>query len=87
MRDASERQISKKIPLNYFTVTFYKKGTCHIQFTNLDLLKKFNIYACRKKQWLPPSYGKKSYNEMDPEEKIVIDNFEGEEVYNKVFEN
>jgi ribonuclease HIII len=37
-----------------------------------------------KKGWLPPSYGKVKYNDMSKEEKIIIDEFEGKEVYNKV---
>ncbi len=64
-------------------MTFYKKGTCHITFTNEELLKKFNIFGSQKKGWLPPSYGKKHYSEMDKEEKAVIDEFEGEVSYNK----
>jgi len=78
---------TKKIPLKYFLVTFYKKGTCHIEFTNPDLLKKFNIFGSQRKGWLPPSYGKKSYNEMTAEEKDVINNFEGREEYNKIINN
>ena len=39
----SKAGITKNIPLKYFECTFYKKGTCHIKFTNLDLLEKLNI--------------------------------------------
>ena len=39
------------------------------------------------KNWLPPSYGKKAYNDMNQEEKNVINSFQGEEGYNKVIEN
>lgn len=84
---AKEDKQTKKIPLKYFTVTFYKKGTCHIEFTNDDLLKKFNIFGAQRKGWLPPSYGKKSYTEMRAEEKAVVDEFEGEQEYNKVINN
>ncbi|HHX67963.1 MAG TPA: DUF4942 domain-containing protein, partial [Gallicola sp.] len=76
-----------KIPLKYFNITFYKKGTCHIEFTNLELLKKFNIYGCQNKGWLPPSYGKKTYNEMDIAEQEVVNEFEGKESYNDTFIN
>lgn len=55
---------TKNIQLKYFTVTFYKKGTCHIVFNNDELLKKFNIFGSQKKGWLPPSYGKKQYKDM-----------------------
>ncbi len=74
---------TRKIPLKYFNVSFYKKGTCHIEFTDEELLKKFNLYGSLKKNWLPPSYGKKSYKDMNQEERQVIDDFEGEEEYKK----
>lgn len=78
---------TKKIELKYFYVTFYKKGTCHIQFKNLDLLHKFNLFGSQRKGWLPPSYGKKQYKDMTREEKEVIKEFEGEASYNKVMNN
>ena len=83
LKHAQETGQTKKIRLKYFYVTFYKKGTCHIEFTNEELLKKLNIFGSQKKGWLPPGYGKKSYQQMDPEEKAVIDSFEGEESYKK----
>lgn len=84
LREARKTNQTKKIPLRYFTITFYKKGTCHIEFTNLELLKKLNIFGSQKKGWLPPSYGKKSYEAMSREEQEVIDAFEGEDSYKKV---
>lgn len=78
---------SRNIELKYFNVSFYKKGTCHIEFTDEKLLKKFNIYAGRQKNWLPPHYGKKAYNEMTDDEKAVIDEFEGKQAYEEVYEN
>lgn len=80
----SKAGITKNIPLKYFECTFYKKGTCHIKFTNLDLLEKLNIYGSQKKNWLPPSYGKKEYNNMTEEEKAVIDDFQGKNLYDAV---
>lgn len=84
---AEEYGETKNIQLKYFTVTFYKKGTCHITFNNDELLKKFNIFGSQHKGWLPPSYGKKSYNDMTTEEKAVVNEFEGEKEYNKVVSN
>ena len=78
---------TKKIKLKHFTVTFYKKGTCHIEFSNLDLLGKFNIFGSQRHNWLPPSYGKKNYNDMTQEEKTVIDEFEGKDSYGNVMSN
>jgi phospholipid N-methyltransferase len=75
------------IDLRYFTLTFYKKGTCHIKFTNQKLLDKFNIYGSKKKGWLPPYYGKVAYEDMDSEGKSVIDEFQGKEKYEEVCKN
>lgn len=87
LHEAEKIGQTKKIPLKYFTVTFYKKGTCHIEFTNLELLKKLNIFGSQQKGWLPPAYGKKSYFDMDEEEKKVIDEFEGVESYVETMTN
>lgn len=81
LKTAESSGQTKNIPLKYFSVTFYKKGTCHIRFTDMEILKKFNVYAAQGKGWLPPSYGRKTYSEMDAEEKAVIDSFEGESSY------
>lgn len=87
LHEAKKIGQTKKIPLKYFTVTFYKKGTCHIEFTDLELLKKLNIFGSQQKGWLPPAYGKKSYFDMDEEEKKVIDEFEGVESYMETMTN
>lgn len=81
---ARNRCVSKKIPCKYFNVTFYKKGTCHIEFTNQRLLDKLNIFGSQRKGWLPPCYGKKHYKDMSREEAEVIDQFQGESAYEKV---
>ncbi|TPG68679.1 DUF4942 domain-containing protein [Brevibacillus laterosporus] len=78
---------NKKISLKYFYVTFYKKGTCHIEFKNMELLHKFNLFGSQKRNWLPPSYGKVKYKDMTTEDKEVINQFEGEQSYNKVMSN
>ncbi|MDU3181733.1 MAG: DUF4942 domain-containing protein [Lachnospiraceae bacterium] len=84
---AEENQQSKNIECKYFTVTFYKKGTCHIVFKDMDLLKKFNIFGSQKKGWLPPAYGKKSYDDMTKEEQAVIDAFEGKKAYEQMMDS
>lgn len=58
-----------------------------IHFNNEELLHRLNIFGSQSKNWLPPSYGKKTYNEMDEEERQVIDSFEGEVSYKKVMNN
>jgi len=87
LKRAQETCQTSEIQLKYFTVTFYKKGTCHIEFTDLELLKKFNYYAANKKSWLPPSYEKAKYEDMTQEEKAVIDDYEGKAEYQKVHAN
>lgn len=87
LKFAEEYGETKNIQLKYFTITFYKKGTCHITFNNEVLLKKFNIFGSQHKGWLPPSYGKKAYRDMTQEEKAVVNEFEGEKEYSKVISN
>ena len=48
LRAAEKENQTNKIPLRYFTVTFYKKGTCHIEFTNLELLKEAEHFRFSK---------------------------------------
>jgi hypothetical protein len=71
----------------YFEIKLYKKGTYHIHFTNLELLKKFNLYACKEKGWLPFGYGTKAYKDLSREEKEIVDSFEGEKSYNETYAN
>jgi hypothetical protein len=78
---------TKKIETSYFYLTFYKKGTTHIEWKYPELIHRFNIFAGQNKNNLPPSYGKKTYAEMSKEEQSVIDSFEGMESYNKVINN
>ena len=85
MERAQNEEQSQNIEFKYFTVTFYKKGTAHIVFKDMELLKRFNIFAGRKEGGLPPSYGKKAYSDMSASERAVIDEFEGEESYGEVF--
>lgn len=82
LKAVEESGQTSKVKFHYFTATFYKKGTCHIEFTNADVLKSFNIFASQKKGWLPPSYGKKSYHDMSRADRAVVDSYEGETSYN-----
>ena len=75
---------TRNIPLKYFDVDLYKKGTTHIKYRDMDLIDKMNIYAARNKNWLPPNYGRTTYSEMTTEEKEVVESFQGAEAYAKV---
>lgn len=71
---------SRNIELKYFDVDIYKKGTVHIKFhpDAMPIVERLNIYASRKKGWLPPSYGKADYSNMDTKEREVVDSFHGD---------
>ncbi len=81
--DAEKENVSRKIDSKYFYVTIYKKGTIHIEFKDMNLLAKFNVFAARGKNWLPPSFGKKRYKDLDREEKAVVDSFIGDDAERK----
>jgi hypothetical protein len=87
LQQAQEAEQTAKIPLKYFKITVYKKGTCHIEFTNLELLKKFNLFGSQQKGWLPPNFSTTDYRDMSEEEKTVVDSFCGEEEYKKIMDN
>lgn len=82
-----EQGITKNIPLKFFSVTLYKKGSVHITFNCPDLIQKYNIYIGKQRRWLPNDYGTKGYKDMTAEEKAVIDSFQGEKEYNKIMTN
>ncbi len=87
LRSAHTANKTKNIDTHYFNITCYKKGTVHITFKDDELLKKFNIFGAQHKGWLPPSYGKVTYDNLEPEEQEVVDSFEGEESYNETMAN
>jgi hypothetical protein len=74
---------SSKIESTYFTITVYKKGTIHLTFNSEDILRRFNVVACKGKNWLPDDYGSRPYNDMTQESKSVVDSFEGPKNYSK----
>jgi hypothetical protein len=81
---AERNQVTKNIVCPYFTLTFYKKGTVHLTFTDEEALKRFNIFGSRMRGWLPQEYGRKHYKDLTPEEQEVVDSFEGEASYENV---
>ena len=86
LKAAETMQQTKNISCKYFDLTFYKKGTVHITFKDMDLLKKLNIFGGKGKNMLPPRYGKVSYEDMTAEEKAVVNEFDGgAEEYTKVY--
>lgn len=86
--EAEKTGETKKLDSKYFYLTFYKKGTAHIEFKDMNLLARFNIFAAKGKNWLPPSFGKKKYKDMTAEEQKVAKSFmETAERYDKVVQH
>lgn len=83
---ANQTSNFRNLDCHYFTATFYRKGTCHITFNDQDLLERFNIFGSQRKGWLPPSYGRRRYRDMDAEERAVVDEFQGEAAYEAVLD-
>lgn len=81
IEDAFRHGQSSKIESTYFTVTCYKKGTIHLTFKDDDILRRFNVAACKGKGFLPHEYGTKAYWDMSEEEQTVVNSFEGQESY------
>jgi len=75
--------VSRKIKSTYFTITCYKKGTIHLVFNDTDILRRFNVVACRGKNWLPHEYGCKEYSDFSKDEQSVVNDFEGAISYTK----
>lgn len=87
LENAYKTKVISNLEFTFFHCTFYKKGTVHITFKDQNLLDRFNIYASQKKGWLPPRYGKAPYKDLTPEEKDVVDTFQGKNQYENVFNN
>lgn len=81
LKEAFAQDQNKNIETTYFTVTAHKKGTLHITFKDEDILRRFNVAACRGRGWIPQDYGKKPYAQLSMEEKEVVDSFEGRKSY------
>jgi hypothetical protein len=71
---------TRNIELKYFKIDLFKKGTMHIKFypESMKLVERLNIYAAQERKWLPPSYGQKTYSNLQQEEKAVVDSFHGD---------
>jgi methylase of polypeptide subunit release factors len=82
LKAAFENIQTRGIESTYFKISVYKKRTIHLTFRDENILRRFNVCACKNKSWLPPDYGVKEYRNMSPEEKEVVKEFEGEKKYN-----
>ncbi|MGE5438144.1 MAG: DUF4942 domain-containing protein [Syntrophothermus sp.] len=89
--EKAEKELNFNVETKYFKISFKKKGTAHITFKHDELLKKFNIFGCQRKGWLPGSFGKKKFEDMTIDEQMVVDGFcdsnDSEKEYNNIVEN
>jgi len=76
--EAFETGQNKGIESTYFTVDCFKKGTAHLTFNDHDILRRFNIAACKGKGWLPRNYGVKPAKEIETQ---IVEEFEGRKNY------
>lgn len=81
LEGANAQGKTRNIECKYFKVDLFKKGTTHIKFypESMELVERLNIYASKKKGWLPPRYGKAKYQDMNPGEQAVVDSFHGDD--------
>ena len=96
LKAASDGLQHRNVPCTYFLVDIFKKGTIHIKFRPeaMPLVERLNIYAAQGKAWLPPRAYKTPYNNLDAEEKAVMDSFggdgtegSGEKAYNEILKD
>ena len=80
-------QQNRKIKSTYFEISVFKKGTLHLTILDEGILRRFNIEACKDKNWLPHNYSTKEYKDLSDEEKNIVESFEGKESYIKNFHN
>jgi len=81
IKEAFKLGQTSSINSTYFKITTHKKGTIHLTFLDDNILRRFNVAACKGKGWLPNGYGKKRYGDLLPDERATADSFEGEESY------
>ena len=58
----------------FFKIKFFKKGTIHLEFKDMELWKEFNFRACKEKNWLPNDEYKSHKNKYEnkaPEQPVA----------------
>ena len=78
---------NRKIDTEYFYISVFKKGTVHIEFKDMELLRRFNIEACKLKNFLPLDYAEQSYDQLDEENKNLVNEFESKKDYQPITNN
>lgn len=72
----SFKQQENNTESTYFKIIAHKKGTIHLTFKDEDILRRFNVVACRGKGWLPHDYNSKPFKQLTSEEQQIVESFE-----------
>lgn len=59
----------------FFKIKFFKKGTIHLEFKDLDLWNEFNYRACVGKKWMPEAEVKKHRSKYKKEKDVVKEQY------------
>jgi len=71
----------RNIESTFFKMSAYKKGTIHLTFRDLDVLRRWNLAVCKERNWVGYEYGEHSYDDLDDADKDFADAFEGKKKY------
>ena len=80
---AFEKENTRNVLSTFFEISVFKKGTIHLIFRDEDVLRRFNITACKGKNWLPQDYGHKPYEQLPYDEQEIVKSFEDKKTYNE----
>jgi hypothetical protein len=69
------KRCDKNIETEHFILDCYQKQTIHIKYKNKQHLEIFNILSGKGKNWLPPDFATKKYEDMDETEKKLVKDF------------
>ncbi len=83
-KQALEEGQNRKIDSKFFEISIFKKGTIHFLFKDEDILRRFNIEACKMKKFLPMDYAEREFSDLCESEKDLVRNFEGAKEYKTV---
>jgi len=83
LKAAFEQGKNRKVLSTFFEISVYKKGTIHLTFRDEDIRRRFNITACKGKDWLPQDYGYKSFEQLSFDKQKIVESFENKKIYNK----
>lgn len=84
VRDALNSGQNKSIDSQFFLISVFKKGTIHLKFKDEDLMRRFNLEACKGKNFIPSDYSEKAYEDLDEAGKNFVNSFEGKKNYKQI---